>query len=203
MRYPNPNVPPEHAQRVWDTSRSSIRDEPVVTVRCTLVTPMFGGGVKPGEVDREMPIRASALRGHLRFWWRLLHGADRRPSDLFDVESDLWGRHFQQGASGQPGDVAGQTDDEPRAGEPSGQLRAIGCSGRCSTGPRKQTGSTRLCAGSRSGELKINMVAMRSNADQILPMLDYCFERGIELRFIELMNMGHLRNGNQLDREFL
>ena len=47
------------------------------------------------------------------------------------------------------------------------------------------------------------MVAMRSNTDQILPMLDYCFERGIELRFIELMNMGHLRNDNQLDREFL
>ena len=91
MRYPNPNVLPEHTQRVWDTSRSSIRDERVVTVRCTLVTPMFGGGVKPDEVDREMPIRASALRGHLRFWWRLLHGADRRPSDLFDVESDLWG----------------------------------------------------------------------------------------------------------------
>ena len=52
-------------------------------------------------------------------------------------------------------------------------------------------------------KVKINMVAMRSNADQILPMLDYCFARGIELRFIELMNMGHLRNGNQLNREFL
>ena len=53
-------------------------------------------------------------------------------------------------------------------------------------------------------KVKINMVAMRrGNADQILPMLDYCFERGIELRFIELMNMGHLRNGNQFDQEFL
>ena len=53
-------------------------------------------------------------------------------------------------------------------------------------------------------KVKINMVAMRrSNADQILPMLDYCFDRGIELRFIELMNMGHLRSGNQLDREYL
>lgn len=47
------------------------------------------------------------------------------------------------------------------------------------------------------------MVAMRSNADQILPMLDYCFERGIELRFIELMNMGHLRRGTTYRREFL
>ena len=52
-------------------------------------------------------------------------------------------------------------------------------------------------------KVKINMVAMRSNADQILPMLDYCFERGIELRFIELMNMGHLRKGNRFSQEFL
>ena len=91
MRQPNPKILPERARRIWDTARSSDRAERVVTARCTLVTPMFGGGVKPGEVDREMPIRASALRGQLRFWWRLLQGADREPSDLFDVESDLWG----------------------------------------------------------------------------------------------------------------
>ena len=91
MRQPNPRVLPEHARRVWDTARSSTRAERVVTARCTLMTPMFGGGVKPGEVDRGMPIRPSALRGQLRFWWRLLHGAGRSPSDLFDVESGLWG----------------------------------------------------------------------------------------------------------------
>ncbi|MCY4565838.1 MAG: radical SAM protein [Gammaproteobacteria bacterium] len=57
-----------------------------------------------------------------------------------------------------------------------------------------------LAAGLR---VKINMVPMRTrNADQVLPMLDYCFERGIELRFIELMNMGHLRSGNQYVRDF-
>ena len=53
-------------------------------------------------------------------------------------------------------------------------------------------------------KVKINMVAMRSgNAEQILPMLDYCAERGIELRFIELMNMGHLRGSKTFDDEFL
>ncbi len=47
-------------------------------------------------------------------------------------------------------------------------------------------------------KIKINMVPMRhSNEDQILPLLAYCLERGIELRFIELMNMGHLQ-GNAL-----
>ncbi len=57
-----------------------------------------------------------------------------------------------------------------------------------------------LAAGIR---IKVNMVPMRTkNADQVLPMLDYCFERGIELRFIELMNMGHLRSGNQYNQDF-
>lgn len=47
-------------------------------------------------------------------------------------------------------------------------------------------------------KIKVNMVPMRhKNDDQILPLLDYCLERGIELRFIELMNMGHLQ-GNAL-----
>lgn len=51
--------------------------------------------------------------------------------------------------------------------------------------------------------VKVNMVPMRSrNRDQILPMLEYCLARGIELRFIELMNMGHLRAGNQHVRDF-
>ena len=80
-----------------DTARSSAGSERVVTVRCTLITPMFGGGVKPGEVDREMPIRASALRGQLRFWWRLLYGAGKKPADLFDAESKLWGGISREG----------------------------------------------------------------------------------------------------------
>ena len=41
------------------------------TYKCKLVTPMYGGGVEPGVVDKEMPIRASAIRGQLRFWWRI------------------------------------------------------------------------------------------------------------------------------------
>ena len=52
-------------------------------------------------------------------------------------------------------------------------------------------------------KVKINMVAMQSNRDQILPMLVYCFERGIEPRFIELMNMGHLRHDKQFERDFV
>ena len=52
---------------------------------------MYGGGVKPGTIDRELPIRPSAVRGQLRFWWRLLNRANRSSSDLFRAETELWG----------------------------------------------------------------------------------------------------------------
>lgn len=45
----------------------------------------------PGEVDCAMPIRPTAIRGQLRFWWRLLNGTGRPPKNVFADESDLWG----------------------------------------------------------------------------------------------------------------
>ena len=52
--------------------------------------------------------------------------------------------------------------------------------------------------------VKVNMVPLRSqNADDIVPMLDYCLERGIELRYIELMRMGHLLNGQGFQTDFI
>lgn len=39
-----------------------------------LITPMVGGGAAPGEVDPDFPIRPTAIRGHLRHWWRLIRG---------------------------------------------------------------------------------------------------------------------------------
>ena len=52
--------------------------------------------------------------------------------------------------------------------------------------------------------VKLNMVPLRTgNAEQVLPMLDYAMERGIELRFIELMRMGHLAHSAAFERDFL
>lgn len=42
------------------------------TLECELVTPMYGGGVEAATIDLKMPIRVSAIKGQLRFWWRLL-----------------------------------------------------------------------------------------------------------------------------------
>lgn len=54
-------------------------------------------------------------------------------------------------------------------------------------------------------QIKVNMVPMRGeNLDQVLPLLDYCLERGFELRFIELMRMGHLaRDHNAFLQQFV
>lgn len=84
-----PNLDPEQLQadvehRIRDSGETWRR------YTCRLVTPMYGGGVIPGEVDRDMPIRATAIRGQLRYWWRLLHRhLDSRT--LFAAERAVWG----------------------------------------------------------------------------------------------------------------
>ena len=98
MRRPSPDLAPQRARAAWDSMPSSTGLQPELAVRCKLITPMYGGGVTPGKVDCELPIRASALRGQLRFWWRLLHGADRKSEEIFDAEAALWGGISNRGS---------------------------------------------------------------------------------------------------------
>lgn len=107
-RRPNPKIRPEDAFTAWDAAVPVAGLAPV-TAHCTLLTPMYGGGVKPGQVDREMPIRPSTVRGQLRFWWRLLYDGDRPSRAVFRDESELWG-----GISG----------DKPQASRVALQVRA-------------------------------------------------------------------------------
>lgn len=58
---------------------------------CKLVTPMYGGGVNAAEVDEKMPIRASGIRGQLRFWWRIVAGPFASPEAMFQREAAIWG----------------------------------------------------------------------------------------------------------------
>ena len=53
------------------------------TLECELVTPMYGGGVDAATVDLKMPIRVSAIKGQLRFWWRLL--AKNKKDEWHDI----------------------------------------------------------------------------------------------------------------------
>lgn len=63
-------------------------------LHCELVTPMYGGGVKAATIDKQMPIRASSIRGQLRFWWRLLAQNKWKLGDnktVRNAELALWG----------------------------------------------------------------------------------------------------------------
>ena len=58
-----------------------------------LITPLFGGGVEPGQCDDLTPIRGTEIRGHLRFWWRATRGG-RYGDDLDALRKDealIWG----------------------------------------------------------------------------------------------------------------
>ena len=56
-----------------------------------LITPMYGGGVEAGVVDEEMPVRATSIRGQLRFWWRLLYGLKLSLNDMREEEAEIFG----------------------------------------------------------------------------------------------------------------
>jgi len=67
----------------------------------TLITPLFGGGVEPREADPVSVVRATEVRGQLRFWWRALRGWQAKGSleELRNLESALFGSAGEGGAS--------------------------------------------------------------------------------------------------------
>jgi CRISPR-associated protein Cmr1 len=78
----------------WEASVAQATAGRWTVYDCKLATPLYGGGVRAGVVDQELPIRPSAIRGQLRFWWRLIRRAQQRqlPSrDLFREECEIFG----------------------------------------------------------------------------------------------------------------
>ena len=73
----------------WDEPKPAGKQ---ITLHLKTITPMFGGGFEPRETDPISPVRAAAIRGHLRFWWRALYGAAfENAEQLFAAEEKLWG----------------------------------------------------------------------------------------------------------------
>lgn len=71
---------------------SRIASTPLLDIELGVITPLFGGGSETRTVDSDMPVRGSAIRGQLRFWWRACHVARfATPADLFREESRIWG----------------------------------------------------------------------------------------------------------------
>ncbi len=57
-----------------------------------LITPMFGGGVSTRVNDPSFPIRPTAIRGQLQFWWRATVGAQYATrQELREAQSAVWG----------------------------------------------------------------------------------------------------------------
>ena len=65
------------------------RREPLFDLEISVITPLFGGGAEPGVADLLAPVRASSIRGHLRFWWRACKCANFATADeLFGAEEE-------------------------------------------------------------------------------------------------------------------
>lgn len=75
-----------------------------LSVNITVATPMAGGGVEAGVVDGKRPVRVPSIRGHLRFWWRMMNlnspGRDVR-------EAEIWG------STENPGTVYAEVREQP------------------------------------------------------------------------------------------
>lgn len=61
--------------------------------RYKLITPLFGGGVEPNQADPITIVRGTAVRGHLRFWWRATRGGQSNGSlkEMRHREEEIWG----------------------------------------------------------------------------------------------------------------
>lgn len=84
------------------------------SLTCELITPMYGGGVESAEVDKDMPIHVSGIRGSLRFWWRLLAKHKWKLNDIPKAESELWGGVSRDGDDGKAGKVLLKIAKQPK-----------------------------------------------------------------------------------------
>jgi CRISPR-associated protein Cmr1 len=63
-----------------------------------LITPLYGGGVNPNEADPVTIIRATEIRGHLRFWWRACRGGmfNGDLKQMWEKENEIWGKAYKK-----------------------------------------------------------------------------------------------------------
>lgn len=58
-----------------------------------VITPLYGGGEETQKADSITTVRASEVRGHLRFWWRATRGGqfDGDLKKMRETEEKIWG----------------------------------------------------------------------------------------------------------------
>jgi CRISPR-associated protein Cmr1 len=56
-----------------------------------VVTPIMGGGAEAGQPEKGFAVRPSAIRGHLRFWWRRMYGRAGTTEEVRNSENAIFG----------------------------------------------------------------------------------------------------------------
>ena len=79
-----------------------VRDDIITQTRqYSLITPLFGGGVEPNTRDLVTVVRATSVRGHLRFWWRACRaGKFSNLGEMKAYEDALWGSAAKEDSGG-------------------------------------------------------------------------------------------------------
>lgn len=96
-------------------TRTYARSEDVIVIKQTsdpdiitqtrtykLITPLFGGGAKTQKPDEVTTVRATEVRGHLRFWWRATRGGmfNGDLKKMKEEEERIWGAAAKNGKKG-------------------------------------------------------------------------------------------------------
>lgn len=108
-RKPPTNMPP---LKVNKQERSSF----ITETRCyKLITHLYGGGVEPNNADPITVVRATEIRGNLRFWWRATRGSKSGGdlNKLRRLEESVWGSAAETGKPG-PSEVCIQIENVDR-----------------------------------------------------------------------------------------
>ncbi|MBM7541845.1 type III-B CRISPR module RAMP protein Cmr1 [Amphibacillus cookii] len=86
-----PNLTFEKLEETLNTLKERA-DKTKESLNISIITHMFGGGTKAGEVDKDIPVRATSIRGNLRFWWRATRGANYTSvKSLKEAEAKIFG----------------------------------------------------------------------------------------------------------------
>lgn len=86
-----PNLTFEKLEETLNTLKERA-EETKESLNISIITHMFGGGTKAGQVDKDIPVRSTSIRGNLRFWWRATRGANyANVKSLKEAEAKIFG----------------------------------------------------------------------------------------------------------------
>lgn len=102
----------------------------------SLITPLFGGGVKKQQADPVTTVRGTEIRGLLRFWWRACKGGQfgGKIQDMKRKEDEIWGSAAKASKPGASSVDIGVKVDKP--GSPEHPFRKDGSRTKAAAGWR-------------------------------------------------------------------